>query len=110
MFSTIKTYNTTTSNCNYIQSLVASVNPQQRKPETKITTEYYYVGGPMGNVAVYISENGAEPELYYTITDHLGSIVAIADEDGEIIEEQRYDPWGNYRNPLTGTPEENPQL
>ncbi|MDD3861259.1 MAG: hypothetical protein PHW83_13785 [Bacteroidales bacterium] len=74
------------------------------------TTEYYYVGGPMGNVAVFISENGEAPELYYTITDHLGSIVAIADEDGEILEEQRYDPWGVYRNPLTGEPEETPQL
>jgi len=84
--------------------------------------------------------NGEAPELYYTITDHLSSIVAIADENGEIIEEQGYDPCsvklefcelffhsetkykvelipssetnreGQYRNPLTGTPEETPQL
>jgi len=77
---------------------------------TNTSTEYYYVGGPMGNIAVYISENGAAPVLHYTITDHLGSIVAIADEDGDIIEEQRYDPWGVYRCPTTGTPEETPQL
>ncbi|MDD2387230.1 MAG: hypothetical protein PHP52_10665, partial [Bacteroidales bacterium] len=137
MFSTIRTYNTTTINCNYIQSLVASVNPQQKQTEThnskyetrnpkqknsryylgnyekeitsEGTTEYYYISGPTGNIAVYISENGEAPELYYTITDHLGSIVAIADEDGEILEEQRYDPWGVYRNPATGEPEETPQ-
>jgi len=57
-------------------------------------TEYYYIGGPMGNIAVYISENGEAPVLYYTLTDHLGSIVAIADEDGDILQEQRFDPWG----------------
>jgi RHS repeat-associated protein len=128
MFSEIKTYNTTTSCCNYMQSLVASVNPQQQKPETEnsryylgkyekeinhttnTTTEYYYIGGPMGNIAVYIRENGGDAILYYTLTDHLGSIIAIADEDGDIIEEQRFDPWGQYRCPTTGTPEETPQL
>jgi len=86
---------------------------------TNTTTEYYYVGGPMGNIAVYrpmgniavyIRENGGDAILYYTLTDHLGSIVAIADEDGDILEEQRYDPWGQYRCPATGTPEETPQL
>ncbi|HNQ67297.1 MAG TPA: RHS repeat-associated core domain-containing protein [Bacteroidales bacterium] len=139
MFQEIKAYNTTTSICNYIQYVVAIINPQPEtsspksetsnpKPETKKSryylgkyekqinhttntiTEYYYIGGPMGNTAVYISENGETPELYYTITDHLSSIVAIADEGGEIIEEQGYDPWGQYRNPQTGEPEETPQL
>ncbi|MDY0143072.1 MAG: RHS repeat-associated core domain-containing protein [Bacteroidales bacterium] len=140
MFSTIRTYNTTTINCNYIQSLVASVNPQQKQTEThnskyetrnpkqknsryylgnyekeinhvtNTTTEYYYISGPITNIAVYIRKNGAEPELYYTITDHLGSIVAITDKNGEIIEEQRYNPWGVYSNAQTGAPEETPQI
>ena len=85
-------------------------NYQYNLTITQLLPDFYYISGPTGNIAVYISENGAEPELYYTITDHLGSIVAVTDADGEIIEEQRYDPWGNYRNPLTGEPEETPQL
>ena len=36
--------------------------------------------------------------------------VAIADETGVIEQEQRYDPWGQYRNSLTGETEETPQL
>ena len=44
------------------------------------------------------------------ITDEQGSIVTIADELGNIEQEQRYDPWGQYRNSITGEPEETPQL
>jgi len=76
---------------------------------TQLLPNFHNISGPMSNIAVYISENGEAPVLFYTLTDHLGSIVAIADEDGDIIEEQRYDPWGVYRNPATGEPEETPQ-
>ena len=35
----------------------------------------------------------------YTITDHLGSIWALAYEDGTFIEKYAYDPWGRRVNP-----------
>ena len=88
----------TTYNCQYDFSL------------TQLLLDFHYISGPITNIAVYIRKNGAEPELYYTITDHLGSIVAITDKNGEIIEEQRYNPWGVYSNAQTGAPEETPQL
>lgn len=39
--------------------------------------------------------------IYYTLTDHLGSIVALMDESGNIVEQTNYDSWGRIRNPNT---------
>jgi RHS repeat-associated protein len=38
-----------------------------------------------------------ESGLKYFLTDHLGSIVAVTDESGEVISEQRYLPFGQVR-------------
>ena len=46
----------------------------------------------------YIIEDGTE-ELYYTITDYLGSILMLTDKYGNIEEETNYDAWGRVRNP-----------
>jgi RHS repeat-associated protein len=62
------------------------------------TKEYHYISGPTGLIAVYIIENGVG-ELYYTITDYLGSILMLTDKDGNIEEETNYDAWGRVRNP-----------
>jgi RHS repeat-associated protein len=62
------------------------------------TREYHYISGPSGLIAVYIIENG-NGSLYYTVTDHLGSIVQLIDQGGNVIEETNYDPWGQYRDP-----------
>jgi len=62
--------------------------------------EYNYISGPAGLIAVYIVENGTGT-LYYTVTDHLGSIVQLIDENGTVIDETNYGPWGRYRNPIT---------
>ncbi|MBI4649262.1 MAG: RHS repeat-associated core domain-containing protein, partial [Bacteroidia bacterium] len=35
--------------------------------------------------------------------DHLGSIVGITDEEGNLLEELSYDAWGNRRNPTDGS-------
>jgi len=51
--------------------------------------EYNYISGPAGLIAVYIVENGTGT-LYYTVTDHLGSIVQLIDENGNVIEETNY--------------------
>ncbi|NSW46421.1 MAG: hypothetical protein HPY79_11465 [Bacteroidales bacterium] len=61
------------------------------------TTDYCYIKGPAGNIAIIVTRNG-QKSLYYTLTDHLASIVAIMDEQGNIIERTSYDPWGRIRN------------
>jgi uncharacterized protein RhaS with RHS repeats len=35
--------------------------------------------------------------LQYFLTDHLGSIVAVTDENGTLISQQRYLPFGGVR-------------
>ena len=37
-------------------------------------------------------------QVEYYQQDHLGSIAAIADENGAVIERLAYDPWGKRRN------------
>ena len=37
---------------------------------------------------------GTVAKTYFYLTDHLGSVQAIADETGEIVESYRYDAWG----------------
>ncbi|MFO7789348.1 MAG: hypothetical protein R6V32_02150 [Bacteroidales bacterium] len=53
--------------------------------------EYNYISGPNGLIAVFIVENGTGT-LYYTVTDHLGSIVQLIDENGTVIDETNYSP------------------
>jgi hypothetical protein len=38
--------------------------------------------------------------MYFTETDHLGSIIGLLRTDGTVREEYSYDPWGRRRNPL----------
>ncbi|MFO7789375.1 MAG: hypothetical protein R6V32_02285 [Bacteroidales bacterium] len=52
--------------------------------------EYNYISGPNGLIAVYIVENDGPGTLYYTVTDHLGSIVQLIDENGTVIDETNY--------------------
>jgi RHS repeat-associated protein len=35
-------------------------------------------------------------KTYYYLTDHLGSVHAITDETGDIVESYRYDAWGRF--------------
>ena len=44
-------------------------------------------------------EETVETNTYFTYKDHLGSIVALTDFDGDVIYEQAFDSWGRYRNP-----------
>ena len=51
---------------------------------------------------------GATVKTYFALTDHLGSVHALADQSGNIVESYRYDAWGRVlgvydgnNNPLT---------
>jgi RHS repeat-associated protein len=38
--------------------------------------------------------------MYFTETDHLGSIIGLLRTDGTVQEQYSYDPWGRRRNPV----------
>lgn len=41
-----------------------------------------------------MTDHTGSTNTYYYITDHLGSVHAITDENGSIVEQYRYDAWG----------------
>lgn len=54
--------------------------------------QIHYLSG-----AVMIRTNGVET-LYYSYTDYQGSLIALTDVNGAIVERYAYDPWGARRN------------
>jgi RHS repeat-associated protein len=62
-----------------------------------------FVQAPTGLQAVYETDKGVNT-LLYVHTDHLGSIVALADANGSKLAEYSYDPWGRLRHPQTLQP------
>ncbi|WP_236643999.1 RHS repeat-associated core domain-containing protein [Sorangium cellulosum] len=63
----------------------------------------YYVRSPE-RVAAIVTRGGQEPGTRYVHVDHLGSVDALTDEDGDVIERRSYDPFGQRRNPVWGEP------
>jgi RHS repeat-associated protein len=60
----------------------------------------HYIAGGDGLAAIYIEEPGTAPgegDLYYAYADHLGSLVALQDKNGN-IQRQSFDPWGRRRD------------
>jgi RHS repeat-associated protein len=62
------------------------------------TRKIHYLSGGNGLAAILVEENGSD-NLYYAYTDHLGSLTALTDLDGNVKERQAFDPWGNRRDP-----------
>ena len=61
-----------------------------------------YLGGDAYSApAVYIKEGSGAWTFYNIGRDYLGNITHIATEDGTLVEENSYDPWGRLRNPET---------
>jgi len=42
---------------------------------------------------------GSTDSLFYICTDHLGSITALVNENGTLVERHSYDAWGRERDP-----------
>jgi len=64
----------------------------------KNTKEIHYIAAPTGLAAVEIKQNGKD-SLFYTCTDHLGSLMVLTDSLGNELERYSYDAWGRQRNP-----------
>ncbi len=65
--------------------------------------EVHYINTPEGLSAIAVKENGNTEQYYYTETDHLGSLLALYDENGQAVFEQSFDAWGRERNPIDWT-------
>jgi RHS repeat-associated protein len=101
--------------------LTYGIDEQRRKSVYKLNNipQYtrYYMGnyeeltGNLGNTkkihylhggAILIQENNTET-MYYAYSDYQGSLIALANENGTVVEHYAYDPWGNRRNPADWT-------
>lgn len=58
----------------------------------------HYISGDDGLSAILIRNHGSDT-LYYCYTDQLGSLTALTDVYGNVVERFAYDPWGKRRNP-----------
>ncbi len=68
---------------------------------TGVTTRYIqYISSPAGLIAIIESVDGGH-NVHYTYTDHLGSLLTVTDDSGNIEAEQSFDAWGRRRNPAT---------
>jgi len=65
---------------------------------TNVTTEVNYISCAGNLVAMCVGHAGALT-MYYPHSDPLGSILTVTDENDDIVAEQSFDAWGNYRNP-----------
>lgn len=53
-----------------------------------------YISGGNGLAAIYIQDASGNGTLYYTHTDHLGSLLTLTTANGSIHEKTHYGPWG----------------
>jgi uncharacterized protein RhaS with RHS repeats len=63
-----------------------------------VTKVYYAIAGQSVAVRTMTGETNT---LNYLLTDHLGSVVAVTDEDGALVSEQRYLPFGQVRSDVS---------
>ncbi len=64
-----------------------------------VTEHKHYIHGGAAPVAVYTQRNTGVNDTRYLHTDHLGSVVAITDESGTVVQRLSYDVYGKRRNP-----------
>ena len=68
---------------------------------TSTEKEYHYLSSPSGLFAVVTRTDGGSETLNYVLTDHLGSIQTITDDEGELPTTFSYGSWGRLRNAST---------
>lgn len=79
---------------------------RETRGSSKLFKHYVSAGGSVVAVLTTSSLTGntnASGTVNYLHYDHLGSVVAVTDSSGAVIERRSFDPWGRPRN-TTGTP------
>jgi RHS repeat-associated protein len=66
-----------------------------------LAKSYYRVASLWDNFAGQTIMKDSNGDLSYFLTDHLGSVVAVTDEEGDLISQQRYLPFGGVRTNVT---------
>jgi len=51
-------------------------------------------GPGIDNLLAFTTYSASGTNTYYALTDHLGTVHALADESGSIVESYRFDAWG----------------
>jgi YD repeat-containing protein len=55
-----------------------------------------YTWGPgIDNLLALTVHGATETNIYFAITDHLGTVHGLADDTGVVVESYRFDAWGN---------------
>lgn len=54
-----------------------------------------YIGGDGYSAPVVLKSDGINQEYLYLHRDYLGSIIAISNQEGNLIEKRHFDAWGN---------------
>ncbi|WP_307984016.1 FG-GAP-like repeat-containing protein [uncultured Bacteroides sp.] len=62
--------------------------------------EKLYLGGGYYNAPAVLLKEGGNSSVYFVHRDYLGSILQIADTQGNVVEENSFDAWGSLRNPM----------
>ena len=65
------------------------------------TEERLYVGGDCYEAPALLVRKEGKTEIRFLHRDYLGSILQVADNKGNIIEENSFDAWGSRRDPDT---------
>ena len=65
------------------------------------TVERLYIGGDAYSAPVVLQKESGPWTFYNIGRDYLGSITHITTNNGTIVAEYSYDPWGRLRNPET---------
>jgi RHS repeat-associated protein len=58
----------------------------------------HYIGGDAYSANVILKENDSEKDYFYLHRDHLGSILAITNSSGTVVEKRHFDAWGSLTN------------
>lgn len=66
-----------------------------------VTTQTCYIFAGSKAVAIYETSTSSGNRTLYLHHDHLGSVQAYSDENGNLLQELSYDAWGRRRNPVT---------
>ena len=77
---------------NWVKTKYFAGNYEQEIVDGSIR-ELHYIAGPMGLAAIYVKNNGAD-SMYYTHTDHLGSITEVTNQNGILMQRMAYNAWG----------------
>ena len=79
---------------NSLVHLVTYGDGYEEKYQNGNITRYYYVDGADGNSAVYTSHTQTGDKVYCIDRDHLGSVTALFDQNGNKCFSASFDPWG----------------